>query len=59
MPYFQLLGYLLMATLIVVVIRTSERLDSRASLKSQAHQGTSLFTSAATNQKGIPKGISW
>src|SRR6218665_978839 len=31
---------------------------SKALLKSQAHQGTSLFTSAATNQKGISKGWS-
>src|SRR6218665_395529 len=30
---------------------------SRAPLKNQAHQGTSLFTSAATNQRGFPKGI--
>src|SRR6218665_2004247 len=29
---------------------------SKALLKSQAHQGTSLFTSAATNQRGVPKG---
>jgi len=29
---------------------------SRAPLKSQA-QGTSLFMSAATNQRGCPKGI--
>src|SRR6218665_3159594 len=29
---------------------------SKALLKSQAHQGTSLFTSAATNQRGFPKG---
>ena len=29
---------------------------SKALLKSQAHQGTSLFTSAATNQRGLPKG---
>ena len=29
---------------------------SKALLKSQAHQGTSLFTSAATNQRGIFKG---
>src|SRR6218665_1381520 len=26
---------------------------SKALLKSQAHQGTSLFTSAATNQRGV------
>ena len=29
---------------------------SKAPLKSEAHQGTSLFTSAATNQRGVPKG---
>jgi len=29
---------------------------SKALLKSQAHQGTSLFTSAATNQWGFSKG---
>src|SRR6218665_160692 len=29
---------------------------SKALLKSQAHQGTSLFTSAATNQRGFSKG---
>src|SRR6218665_3956501 len=29
---------------------------SKALLKSQAHQGTSLFTSAATDQRGFPKG---
>src|SRR6218665_278434 len=29
---------------------------SKALLKSQAHQGTSLFTSAATNQRGGSKG---
>ena len=26
-------------------------------LKSQAHQGTGLFTSAATNQREFPKGV--
>ena len=30
---------------------------SKALLKSQAHQGTGLFTSAATNQRGFPKGV--
>ena len=30
---------------------------SKALLRSQAHQGTSLFTSAATNQRGFPKGF--
>ena len=29
---------------------------SRTPLKSQAHQDTSLFTNAATNQRGCPKG---
>src|SRR6218665_1324732 len=29
---------------------------SKALLKSQAHQGTSLFTSPATNQRGFSKG---
>src|SRR6218665_2841109 len=29
---------------------------SKVLLKSKAHQGTSLFTSAATNQKGFSKG---
>src|SRR6218665_887203 len=29
---------------------------SKALLKSQAHQGTSLFTSAATNQRGVSRG---
>ncbi|PGH37828.1 MAG: hypothetical protein CRN43_18835 [Candidatus Nephrothrix sp. EaCA] len=29
---------------------------SKALLKSQVHQGTSLFTSAATNQRGFSKG---
>src|SRR6218665_2372261 len=29
---------------------------SKALLKSQAHQATSLFTSAATNQRGVSKG---
>src|SRR6218665_2870901 len=29
---------------------------SKALLKSKAHQGTSLFTSAATNQRGVSKG---
>jgi len=29
---------------------------SRAPLKSQAHQGTSLLMSAAMNQRGCPKG---
>src|SRR6218665_1787109 len=29
---------------------------SKALLKSQAHQGTSLFTSAATNQRGFQRG---
>ena len=29
---------------------------AKALLKSQAHQGTSLFASAATNQRGFPKG---
>src|SRR6218665_2304355 len=28
---------------------------SKALLKSQAHQGTSLFTSAATNQRGVKR----
>ena len=28
---------------------------SKALHKSQAHEGTSLFTSAATNQRGFPK----
>ena len=28
---------------------------SKALLKSQAHQGTSLFTTAATNQRGVSK----
>src|SRR6218665_1763964 len=28
---------------------------SKALLKSQAHQGTSLFTSAETNQRGVSK----
>ena len=28
---------------------------SKALLKSEAHQGTSLFTSAATNQRGVFK----
>jgi len=32
---------------------------SRAPLKSQVHQGTSLFTSAATNQRGCPKSSPW
>jgi len=32
---------------------------SRAPLHSQAHQGTGLFTSAAMNQRGCPKGSSW
>jgi len=32
---------------------------SRAPLKSQAHQGTSLFTSATTNQRGCSKGSPW
>jgi len=31
----------------------------RAPLNSQTHQGTSLFTSAATNQRGRPKGSPW
>src|SRR6218665_3702476 len=31
---------------------------SKAPLKSQA-QGTSLFTSAASNQRGFPKNIPW
>ena len=30
---------------------------SKALLKSQAHQGTSLFTSAATNQRGFSKRV--
>src|SRR6218665_881473 len=29
---------------------------SKVLLKSQAHQGTSLFPSAATNQRGVSKG---
>src|SRR6218665_2174916 len=29
---------------------------SKVLLKSQAHQGTSLFTSAVTNQRGVSKG---
>ena len=32
---------------------------SRAPLKSQAHQGNRLLTSAATNQKGSPMGSPW
>jgi len=45
--------------------RTSEKVTlyhnrilkvSKALLKSQVHQGTSLFTSAATNQRGFSKG---
>ena len=32
---------------------------SRAPLKSQAHQGTSLITSTVTNQMGCPTGSSW
>src|SRR6218665_663195 len=32
---------------------------SRAPLKNQAHQGTSLFMSAVTKQKGCPKGSPW
>jgi len=32
---------------------------SRAPLKSQEYQGTSLFTSTATNQRGCPKGSPW
>src|SRR6218665_2559521 len=32
---------------------------SKAPLKSQAHQSTNLFTSAATNQRGCPKGRSF
>src|SRR6218665_334184 len=31
---------------------------SKAQIKSQAHQGTSLLTSAATNQRGVSKGRS-
>jgi len=31
---------------------------SKALLKSQAYQGSSLFTSAATNQRGFPRGWS-
>jgi|SRR6218665_223541 len=34
-------------TLVIVISR------SKALLKSQEHQGTSLFTSAATNQRGV------
>src|SRR6218665_1962579 len=30
---------------------------SKALLKSQAHQNTSLFTSTAKNQRGFPKGV--
>src|SRR6218665_428430 len=36
--------------------RTRNLKTSKALLKSQAHQGTSLFTSAATNQRGVSKG---
>ena len=32
---------------------------SRAPLKSQAHQDTSLFTSAAEHQRGFPNGSPW
>ena len=32
---------------------------SRAPLKSQELQGTSLFTSAVTSQIGCPKGSPW
>src|SRR6218665_3879568 len=40
-----------------VVHRNRNLRTSKALLKSQAHQGTSLFTSAATNQRGFPKGV--
>jgi len=32
---------------------------SKAPLKSKAHQGISLITSAATNQRGCPKISPW
>jgi len=32
---------------------------SRAPLKSQEHQGTSLFTCTVTNQKRCPKSSPW
>jgi len=37
-------------------LRNRNLRTTRAPLKSQAHQGTSLFTSAAMNQMSFPKG---
>src|SRR6218665_4080433 len=43
---------------IVIVNRNRKLQTSKAPLKSQA-QGTSLFTSAASNQRGFPKNSPW
>ena len=39
--------------IVIITIRDRNLKISKAPLKSQAHQGTSLFTSAATNQRGF------
>src|SRR6218665_3638964 len=41
---------------LIVEYRNRNLKTSKALLKSQAHQGTSSFTSAATNQRGVSKG---
>ena len=53
--------------MILFTVKPTEDYDNRnrnrnlkiyeAPLKCQAHQGTSLFTSAVTNQRGFPKGV--
>src|SRR6218665_3025392 len=40
----------------VYAYRNRNLKTSKALLKSQTHQGTSLFTSAATNERGVSKG---
>src|SRR6218665_2614944 len=41
---------------LILVLRNRNLKTSKALLKSQAHQGTSLFRSAATNQRGVSRG---
>src|SRR6218665_231715 len=52
----QLMLTIIGLTILVGYTRNRNLKISKAPLKSQAHQGTSLITSAATNQRGVSKG---
>src|SRR6218665_832819 len=54
--YFIKFNIFSFAKLLLVLHRNRNLKTSKALLKSQAHQGTSLFTSAATNQREVSKG---